>query len=65
MSSSLPDDSTSFFEIDNDKDEIFITLKIEEYDQYIYIYIYFKQDSSQNIMLSGVHFVSCTLDGHH
>ena len=39
-SSSLPDDSTSFFEIDNDKDEIFITLKIEEYDQYIYIYIY-------------------------
>ena len=62
MSSSLSDDSTSFFEIDNDKDEIFITLKIEEYDQNIYI---FKKDSSQNIMLSGVHFVSCTLDGHH
>ena len=39
MSSSLLYDSTSFFEIDNDKDEIFITLKIEEYDQYIYIYI--------------------------
>ena len=32
MSSSLLYDSTSFFEIDNDKDEIFITLIIKEYD---------------------------------